>query len=356
MDASDSSDGEDHQCYGVSGGVDESFLSRYTTGTLESLDIEHILRESDNDDEVNDEQRNYYGDAILDGSQKLRVRSSGQSRNTTVEEILSLEIGSTKGNHHNHQHHRHNLNSIDKSLVNDLEDDDVDDLALGGGERHRNGHHSAADWAILQTILMGDDDEDADEDETDHNDDDYWLNNSLDPNLSLAALADNTGLDLRLAPHWVEDDENPEMGSGTPKPLTTVAQQPDTILTVPSHETCNSTISDTLDAKGSLLHNLDMYDKAVPDAMTSGRNIMPQIIKDQTDDLKEEELSKRALNYAHTQEQKILKAGHRDLVSPLRVKRRLKQKLNSYPGVTRRRITPPRSLLYQSQDLARRGL
>jgi hypothetical protein len=188
---------------------------------------------------------------------------------------------------------------------------------------------NAEDWALLQVILdEGDDDEISTEDD--------WLHTSGSGRVSCPTT------DRANVNSIMQSDET-SMNSG---------DESNVSMTLPS--SISSTPRMDLPSNESLLVKKSQRDFPEPVDRVSGHaalqplpatdllehssrstarrgisgaqpSALPQ--PDSTEDQEEEEASRRALEHARAYEQKLLRAGHREIISPLMVKRRLKPKI-----------------------------
>ncbi|CAB9509972.1 vacuolar protein sorting 8 homolog (Saccharomyces cerevisiae) [Seminavis robusta] len=204
--------------------------------------------------------------------------------------------------------------------------------------QHFSTGHSAEDWAVLQALL-GEDHE-----ETEVGDDD-WMHASdgfasRKHNVDAILLSDN-------------DDDSDNVSATHLGPMTSLSvglpPEPPTNVSPTSH--IGSTVGGqrTTDYRNgsdsSSAVNLPVAKKETPISLPSTRkqkNVSeppavsatiwsgPSSLSKPGASVREVEtkvISDRALEHAQAYERKLLRSGHRDIVSPLMVKRRLKQKI-----------------------------
>jgi vacuolar protein sorting-associated protein 8 len=270
------------------------------------MDLQSILDGSDSSDEVYSEQNSSYRYADTSASSATGIIDIERILRESEDEDDDESMG---GDYNRRRDHR---------VI--TADDIIAGLAL---ESYSKGdtsggvdgtlHKSNGDWDVLQSILTSDDEE---EDEVD----DDWLNTRiraqsfasseqlLDESMSLGfPELDNERLgESAVLPPAVTKGPIPSQGANASM------MHPDLVIRNASSF-----------CKGSPLRT-SFYDPAhMKDVDVRKQRIVDQL----TSDMKDNETSRRALAYAHDYEQKLLMSGHRDMVSPLRVKRRLKQKI-----------------------------
>lgn len=184
--------------------------------------------------------------------------------------------------------------------------------------------HNAEDWSVLQSILH-EDDEDADE-----NDEEGWMGNGVHATqFSSPKPQERPNVDALL----FSDDNNDEFGNESlsaalrtvspPPPLLSLRQSTEyeardddlRILAVTNSSEALSS-RERQSSKPS-----DKYGEA------SGVYSLTATEQQQQDEQAGEKISILAMSHAQAYERRLLKSGHREIVSPLMVKRRLKPKI-----------------------------
>ena len=283
----------------------------------QTMDLQSILDASDSSDDanVNDTAYKYYP------SEKTLSSSPPNNHDTSavdIEKILRESYDEDDEDDDWDENYRRSAITADDILAGDRYDiNDVPIITTPSSLKP----HGSSDWDILQAILSSDDEDDEVDDDGD------WINQSHVRNQSLATatgILDNGSLD-------VEDDDDDD---GDQHVLERTRDESTLLssLKIPprvSGESSTANGASLFQTNGGSASagspmRISFYDPVqMKDVDARKLKIMEELAEDQ----KGEEISHRALSYAHSQEQKLLKSGHRDMVSPLRVKRRLKQKI-----------------------------
>ena len=189
--------------------------------------------------------------------------------------------------------------------------------------------HSTEDWAVLQAILREDDDDDDDDD----NEEKELSDEIAPPKMSepwrrttnsLSNTAERERVDILLSQSMEEDEqelfEREEKlyrgahGNQSPVPASAfhlpASLPPQALSKPPNYVESNKSVDETTKEQAGV-------------ALSST-----------LDDITTQEDSQQALQQAQAYERKLLKAGHREIVSPLMVKRRLKPKVELLPRPT----------------------
>lgn len=270
LDASDSSEEAEHDLP----------VYKFSDVSSSQMDLEQILREEEDEDDDGD-----YGP---DEEDDARLRVWENNRNSGTE----------------------------RSSVFDGDKFEV----LNRQKAYQNTSRNAEDWAVLQAILGEDDDGD------DENQDDGWM----DPTPSAHNFSyqhSSTGdADVNAILQSDNDDEvNFDNVSIISSPVRALPSGD--LRVVPDILPITSFISENASrSRGPSDADLQ-FNKTYSGSLnpSSKDSAAPQ--QRQRDGL-DEESSKRALSYAQNYERKLLKSGHREIVSPLMVKRRLRPKVD----------------------------
>jgi hypothetical protein len=193
--------------------------------------------------------------------------------------------------------------------------------------------HTTEDWAVLQAILHGGgDDDDDDEDDDDVSDGPMTTsNNSIDPLMAMRQSLDRSTLekervDILLTQsteeeeqHRFEMEEQAWRGFPTgPSAMLMSKGLPPSQLSFKDNDSIVAEVAqEEKKSTGPFAVNLPWNSAAAAE--------------DTTTSLSEAEASRRAIEQAQAYERKLLKSGHREIVSPLMVKRRLKPKVELAP-------------------------
>ena len=280
LDGSDSS--EENEVY-------SEISFRYTDHAAhrEALDIEKILRESDEEDEDDEIS---LGDRVITADDIIAGTVNGYDEETTT-------------------------------------------------PHSRNDPSQSNDWDILQAILTSEDDDDQDDI------DEEWLSARVKAQASQTTHAMGNGSLVVL-----DDEDDDELQVGEHHPELMPIDIPPVLASDPTgakqHATTNGIVatSDVASTTPSSLsksspRRISFYD---PVHMKDVDARKQKIVQELASDRKGDEISRRARAYAHSYEQKLLKSGHREMVSPLRVKRRLKQKIELRPRQASATTAKPR--------------
>jgi hypothetical protein len=313
---------------------DKSFtVSEGSTGS--QIDLERILREEedDGDDDDNDDDKGYEVD-----NDNVSASVGRSDRWSSV----SRDLSGRQSKHSN----------------------------------SRSGAHSAEDWAVLQAILGEDDDDDdadndidgtGDADTSEEEDNGVYESrmsfldfSSTQPRPSLPQVQDSSQITLNDILQSDDDNDDTENDSATLPTISTLSSPTrphstkhslellsprDSVIIpkfadphivklespVPIAQPTSSSLvnSQTTKLEVSVVSKLVHDDEAQPrpppplPVPPSNATITATVIAQAND----EEMSRRALQYAQNYEKKLYKSGHREVVSPLMVKRRLRPKI-----------------------------
>ena len=330
LDASDSSEdgtptGDDVPfSYNAGAGSSSNmFASSYHRSTdslpmYSSLDVEQILREDDdNDDDFDDDD--------------------DDENNTLPSSTFSARVwNGTSPNNNNHENQQTTL---------------VDSRASELQPQHQQSmpaisSHTTEDWAVLQAILReGDDDsddDDEDEEEEEAMDPLVAMRKALHQRTSSSGgtrnrnKLDQDRVDILLTQSTEEDEQEQfeleeQVWRNNQPPAFTVMP---TFLGNPTTPTATTTYTQQPPisfASSSLSPPPSRDDDEDEDEKKNNNSSLSNspFEKERLD----EEASRRALSHAQAYERKLLKAGHREIVSPLMVKRRLKPKVELTPRI-----------------------
>ena len=260
---------------------------RYSEGS--NVDLEQILREDEDSQDSSSLPRSNVWD-----SAKSSVVSEDQHHDRQ----------------HQHQHQHHHVRGYTPST---------------------SASHAPEDWDVLQAILgENDDDHDGDHDATStlDNSNSYMDGDWIEA--TTRASSSQANVDAILQSDEEDDDLDDTNASQIMMRMAT-AQSPN-----PPTSTNGSFFSNSHSLESTLGMRTMMYqgDGGVSpknNYLHSSSNLQPlQILTNEDAALSEqdhEQSSRRSLQYAQAYERKLLKSGHRDIVSPLMVKRRLKPKI-----------------------------
>jgi hypothetical protein len=285
LDASDSSD-EAEQDVPSSKFSDASSSSQH-------MDLEQILREDLDDDDYEQDE---------DDDVHLRVWEKSRVANADS---------------HTHTHRPSHWDEQEFEPVNHQ----------NRQKTHAGPSRNAEDWAVLQAILGEDDDGD----ESDH---EGWMDTTP---LSNRFSFQNTNRDDKDVNDIIQSDEEDEDVSTLSATLATISSisSPVRPLLPP---TSVHVVQDTLpmeedflekatrsigDTEAGSLKGMNGNSHDTSNLLTQTSAPPPLLQRDGID----EEASRRALAYAQNYERKLLKSGHREIVSLLMVKRRLRPKV-----------------------------
>jgi vacuolar protein sorting-associated protein 8 len=212
----------------------------------------------------------------------------------------------------------------------------VEDRSHGTSSQHFSTAHSAEDWALLQTLL--------DDNEETEGGDDGWM-------YATGGLSSNKNVDAILLSDNDDDESDDPAASRqlgavavTLAPIPSVAPT-STVTSTMMHEDGVFTKGDFGGLSRSISHHvIGMPSLKVTDA-TESPTESPELRltsnmwtngraqhsfskgSNGSSEADAKRTSEQALDYAQAYERKLLRSGHRDIVSPLMVKRRLKQKI-----------------------------
>ena len=273
------------------------------TSSLDNVDLEDILREEDDDDD---------DDPWLPSAHSWKPEAAVSSPRSTTTPTMATTSSSL-------QHQRPQLQTS----------------------------HNAEDWAVLQQILNEEDDEDEDEEE------DMWLQKYT----SGSAPLPDRKYDVDSIVGTMSDDDDSDdvdlstivgsigyssvysgardaslVSAATPQSTQDVrtvvshAEGAGEVTTKPPLPTSNGGTAATAELmfkKESQNHHNSRY-RGNHSASASLQKSKEKYVDPSAQD---EEIYRRSLAHAQSAERKLLKAGHREIVSPLMVKRRLRSKV-----------------------------
>jgi len=290
--------------------------------------------------------------AILDASDSEEPADSsdpssgeGDSSNVDLERILrededdDMTDGRTMSTISTAAHHYH---LTGRKQHNGTEDSSFYGSILGAEateSRFTNTGHNPEDWAILQQILGEDEDEARDNDMswmvTDRKiSEPFESSRDLDVDAILDAInSDDEDLEAELN-SFTANRIAPRNESYIPNGISPSAvEELNPALCISPGE--QSAVTQVM--TGSKRHDFKQAETAAidsrnGDAPTVGENgtkkgVVEARKRSSEEETSDEELTEKSLAYASTYERRLLKPGHRDIVSPLMVKRRLKPRL-----------------------------
>lgn len=286
-------------------------LDDHSDANLSNVDLEQLLREDDDDDS-----------GVFD-------------RNDIT--ITSLSTIETNAHHFSSPKHamfatKRNTSRFSHDLTEDHGDDGHgNDLSsprtsTAGLKFSHPESHNAEDWAVLQQILGEADDED---------DDDAWVHTPLE---TLKEQQQINVDDILQAINDDDDDEDLQHSFVTNMPN---YRPPSTPLQFQSRAPWLSPGADSQDTE-RIAGSRGYFDGEISSDSPSTNhgtafklvNLPPELVSapkvrpgDFAPNVVEEAASQNALQYALAYEKKLLRPGHREIVSPLMVKRRLKPKI-----------------------------
>jgi hypothetical protein len=253
------------------------------------MDLQSILDASDSSDEAEGTSPYRYSAGEVDIEQILRESDEDEDDDFD------------QGRRHGHE----------RITADDIIDGNVNGFDIQNGGKH-SASHSVSEWAVLQSILLSDDEDEGDGDED-------WLNTST-TGQSLALSKQSFDVSKECLLIYDEDDDEYDQQAASvqippvfSKNLTPAA----TDITIATDGP-----KDMFSNSGNRPLRISFYNPS-----SEKEDLKQLAAKEQADDLRDEDISRRAQAHAHFYEHKLLKSGHRDMVSPLRVKRRLKQKV-----------------------------
>jgi hypothetical protein len=303
------------------------------------MDLQAILDNSDSDEPVGSSVHSSGGDSSNVDLERL-LREDDDDVNDVVT-TQSLSTISTAAHHYHLAARKHSHGTDDAYLYGSI---------LGGdGERFTNtGSHNPEDWAVLQQILGEDEDETREDNELDMS----WIDTpekAFKP--EHVASSSNLDVDAILEAINSEDELEAEL-SYTANRIAPVTPRNETYISngiatsardrpIPERDTYSSPTEASTDTPlmagsnqfvTSPKKNIEpvVYPTmgSVPPAIEyQGENGTSSRKRSLDEELSDEKLTENALTYASTYERRLLRPGHRDIVSPLMVKRRLKPRL-----------------------------
>lgn len=291
---------------------------RLRESILRSMDLQAIIDGSDVESECPSE-----GTSNVDLEQLLREDDdSCEDRNDIT--ITSFSTIETNANHFSPKFMVPKRTYTNPLRFDELYHDNDDENSVRsprtGVEKKitNTGSHNPEDWAVLQQILGEEDD-----------DDDAWVDTRLtvikEPILVddiLKAINDDDDDDLQLSfasmPHPPSTPTRLQSKRQWPSPA---ADSQDTERIAGSRGYFDGDMSSISPTTNGTTNNLvDLP----PELVLAAPKVQPG---DFAPNVVEEAASEHALQYAIAYEKKLLRPGHREIVSPLMVKRRLKPKI-----------------------------
>ena len=242
--------------------------------------------------------------------------------------------------------------------------------ALRSYTRSTSSSHNPEDWDVLQAILGEDDDDDDDDGDVDIQMDQDWIKATVasasGDSLPKMRNDNDSNLGVNVDDILSSDDEGDELeesvsqimmqtlmatnatalsGNGlhpAPGPMNATALGDPRLRlelnkgTGLENDVSNATISRSPLTKGvqsAAMAPIESGSSTLIDPQSwkqkHQRTLSPYDGNDKPvlSEVEENEMSRRALDYAQAYERKLLRSGHRDIVSPLMIKRRLKPKI-----------------------------
>ena len=346
-------------------------------GNSGDLDLEQILREDDDDDD--DLPLEDFHDAVLAKSQS---QNSYYSYNTNDSHTHALRkpsppgfaysttlmpMTTTTNNHHHLSDSKHDEADGDHYTQTSSSSYLVTSSSTATA-------HNEEDWAVLQAILREDDDDD---EEDDDNDEDSTLDHARaffpshadehkkdtndndtddhpfrtltkrgknDSYRSSAIPTSSPVIEDLLAQSTDEEDDDDDTNSNTNHfnlPFPSFSSNNSNTKNSQQLLRSMNTTSNTDETHSFLLahsHSSGLTSIHLPAEMrtkaldttsntTAAAAADQTVLQEHATEMTDEEASQRAWEHAQAYEKRLLKAGHRDIVSPLMVKRRLKPKV-----------------------------
>ena len=286
-----------------------SALSFLTSGTPPTssgnIDLEQILREDDDD-------------SSSDG-----YNSSSYRNHQVYTSTSSSHAGSSSMSHQYHTSASATMSSSRFSANPPSSD--------GSSFQHVTAANNPEDWDVLQAILGEDDDDEEDDD------DDYNLSFDVSRFASSKHQTYKQPMNVDLILQKSEDDMWEEEEEETPAPSSSLHDKP--ILVSSKSKSKPTKISSSSSSK--------TYKSTTGRFVTSKQSMEDPTAKTTTTTttLEEEKndnffFTAKALNHAQAYEKKLFKSGHRDIVSPLQVKRRLKPKIELGTRMQQKTVSP----------------
>eukprot|EP00977_Amphora_coffeiformis_P003727 scaffold742_cov165-Amphora_coffeaeformis.AAC.3 len=206
--------------------------------------------------------------------------------------------------------------------------------------------HTTEDWAVLQAILReGDDDDDDDDDDSDTNHSDEQEDALTAMRAALGTTKNSRDrVDILLTQSTEEEEQQlfeQEEQVWRAKHTSGSATMNTSTFTSSSNNNISPLRSPVVNS-GPPLWTLQKYQGGgVSPSMSRDEREEP-LPQQQPEDLaaSPEDISQRCLHQAMAYERKLLKAGHREIVSPLMVKRRLKPKVELVPRKANQKNNP----------------
>jgi len=378
LDASDSSDDDvtgEHQTQYSS--LEPSLTTKRFPTDGSDIDLEQILREDDDDEEEEDydefHDARLYGSNEQNGDETFEHGRSASSNGGVAGMALggqrsrsSGRAGSGMASSFGYSNTLMPPSSRGIS-ASDPDDEDVTMPSMFSGTAgvtttSTQLQHNEEDWAVLQAILREDDDEDDDEDDEDMEDTknrvSMGVTNKFDDIDDMLDLKFSKSKDKHYQKETKEDVETMQI---SPLQPTTAKDILPTMAAFPPptspdiEDILAQSTEDDIDLNVNFDHiprgfgrSLRHYPNDIgysTNTSNGGALTRPSLSMDQHNasgsgednitaqniaaaELSDEEASRRALEQAQTYERRLLKAGHRDIVSPLMVKRRLKPKVS----------------------------
>ena len=329
----------------------QHFSNNHSELVVGDIDLEQILREDDDEDEDEDDDHELNHDPALPPTTPLSSSSPSwnmsfshhhNNNNTNSEAATQLLTSSYSSSSPPAQpkHHHTNNGGYTPSSSSPYNPSFLT-------QANSSTAHNDEDWAVLQAILREDDDDgmkddillamEEDTEEEEHNKELLIrtglpaMESQLRPTkASLSCRSDpppptslrnssHPDVEHLLAQSTEDDDDDIEHDS-SPRRLSLRLEPSSRRM-----ESSDSAVPSPVDAPPPPT-NTNSSGRLDDHRLGGGRGAA-SADQEYTD----EEASHRALEHAQTYERRLLKAGHRDIVSPLMVKRRLKPKISLAP-------------------------
>ncbi len=290
--------------------------------TCFTMDLQAILDASDSDDPIgSSDPSSGEGDSASNVDLERILREDDDDIDVKTMSTISTAA------HHYHltaarkQHH----GTEDSSFYGNM---------LGDQSFSNNTGHNPADFAILQQILCEDEDEARDWLVTDKNESqEVGSARDLDVDAILDAInSDDEDLEAELRSLTANISINSRNESYIAKAVSPSAVEAlDPVIGALTRE--DTVITPVM--KGSNQNDSKRKEKTTTGPSLTDRPIVEEATipkkggykRSTEEEISDEALTEKALAYASTYERRLLKPGHRDIVSPLMVKRRLKPRL-----------------------------
>ena len=279
--------------------------------TSSNVELEQILREDeDGDDEIDDpilNEKFSYNHGEAEEGQGINGSSYGLAR--TVDAAFRERARTDLPDHSHYPY------TIDRSFSDEYENTYPTESFT------TSQSHNAEDWAVLQAILQEDDENDGVE---------GWLETTADSSAAVLPSLSSPLIDRedRSRDHGRLVDDLLDNGeSESPKTPSFAQVEGRSEGKISSHKNLDESFTHSGTIAKHPAHNgsvsgLGTVAKGNKNAKYSTKSSSGK------DDWLDEETSSRSLTFAMNYERKLLKSGHREIVSPLMVKRRLKPKID----------------------------